>query len=76
MNASNKVMIFGLGDLGGMATAMIAEVKAAVADYMTDIHLDHLMAVDAQVGQATAAFFSARRPVRMYSSNSSRNFAM
>ena len=37
----------GLGDLGGMATAMIAEVKAAVADYMTDIHLDHLMAVDA-----------------------------
>ena len=37
----------GLGDLGGMATAMIAEVKAAVADYMTDIHLDHLLAVDA-----------------------------
>ncbi len=37
----------GLTDLGGMSTAMIAEVKAAVADYMTDIHLDHLLAVDA-----------------------------
>ncbi len=35
----------GLGDLGGMSTAMIAEVNATVDIALSDIDLDHLIAV-------------------------------
>ena len=48
----------GLTDLGGMSTAMKAEVNTEVDTGLSDIHLDHLLAVDydpaSKPGTATA----------------------